>query len=89
MTTISVTDDVKEKLLRVASELQIKLGRRIDLNEALRYLVDQREKKPELLDEACKPLIGAKEVVEELEMERQLDEKRLERKVSRRRQRTH
>ena len=46
MTTISVTDDVKEKLLKVASELQIKLGRRVDLNDALRFLVEQREKKP-------------------------------------------
>jgi hypothetical protein len=44
MTTISVTEDVKQKLLKVASELQIKLGRRVDLNEALRFLVDQREK---------------------------------------------
>jgi hypothetical protein len=33
MTTISVSEDVKQKLLRVASELQIKLGRRVDLNE--------------------------------------------------------
>ena len=88
MTTISVTEDVKQKLLKVASELQIKLGHRVDLNEALRYLVDQREKNPELLNEACKPLIGAREAIEELQMERKLDEKRLERKTSYRHQRT-
>ena len=87
MTTISVTEDVKKKLLKVASELQIKLGHRVDLNEALRFLVDQREKNPQLLDEACKPLIGARETVEELQAERKLDEKRLERKISRRHQR--
>jgi len=87
MTTISVTEDVKQKLLKVASELQIKLGHRVDLNEALRFLVDQREKNPQLLDEACKPLIGARETVEELQAERKLDEKRLERKISRRHQR--
>ena len=46
MTTISVSEDVKQKLLRVASELQIKLGRRVDLNEALNFLVDQRKKNP-------------------------------------------
>jgi hypothetical protein len=39
MTTISVTEDVKEALLKVVSELQLKLGRRVDLNEAIRYLL--------------------------------------------------
>jgi predicted CopG family antitoxin len=88
MTTISVTEDVKQKLLKVASELQIKLGHRVDLNEALRFLVEQREKNPQLLNEACKPLVGAREAVEELQSERKLDEQRLERKISRRYQRT-
>jgi predicted CopG family antitoxin len=87
MTTISVTEDVKQKLLKVASELQIKLGRRVDLNEALSFLVDQREKNAELLEEACKPTVGAAEAVEELQLERKLDETRFERKISRRRQR--
>ncbi len=87
MTTISVTEDVKQKLLKVASELQIKLGRRVDLNEALRFLVDQREKNAQLLEEACKPTVGAIEAVEELQMERKRDEARFERKISRRRQR--
>jgi predicted CopG family antitoxin len=87
MTTISVSEDVKQKLLRVASELQIKLGRRVDLNEALNFLVDQRKKNPQLLEQACSPLLGTKEAVEELEKERKLDETRLERKISRRRQR--
>ena len=88
MTTISVTEDVKEKLLKVASELQLKLGHRVDLNEALRFLVEQKEKKPQLLEEACKPIAGATEVVEELQKERKLDETRLERKISHRHQRT-
>jgi predicted CopG family antitoxin len=88
MTTISVTEDVKQKLLKVASELQIKLGRRVDLNEALRFLADQREKNPQLLAEACKPTIGAEETIKELQKERKIDETRLERKISHRRQRT-
>ena len=45
MTTISVTDDVKEKLLKIASELQIKLGRRVDLNEAVQFLISEKERK--------------------------------------------
>jgi predicted CopG family antitoxin len=81
MTTISVTDDVKEKLLKVASELQLKRGRRVDLNEALNFLIDQREKNVELLEEACKPMVGAKEALEELQTERKHDELRLERKI--------
>jgi hypothetical protein len=88
MPTISVTEDVKQKLLKLASELQTKLGRRVDPNEALRFLVDQREKNPQPLEEACKPTAGAMEAVEELQGERKLDETRLERKISRRRQRT-
>ncbi len=84
MTTISVTEDVKQKLLKVASELQLKLGRRVDLNEALSFLVDQREKNVQLLEEACKPIIGAKEALEELQMERKHDEIRLERKIGNR-----
>ena len=84
MTTISVTEDVKQKLLKVASELQLKLGRRVDLNEALSFLIDQREKNVQLLEEACKPIIGAKEALEELQMERKHDEIRLERKIGNR-----
>ncbi len=87
MTTISVSEDVKQKLLRIASELQIKRGRRVDLNEALSFLVEQREKKPQLLEEACEPLPGATEAIEELKRERKVDETRFERKISRRRER--
>ena len=87
MTTISVSEDVKKKLLKVASELQIKRGRRVDLNEALNFLVDQRGKNPELLEEACKPISGAAEAIEELKSEQKVDETRLERKISHRRQR--
>jgi len=82
MTTISVTDDIKQKLLRIASKLQIKLGRRVDLNEALRFIINEKERKPHLLDEACKPLTDAEETLKELYTERKLDEERLERKTS-------
>lgn len=81
MTTISVTEDVKEKLLKIASELQIKLGKRVDLNEAIRFLIGGREKKPQLLEEGCKPIPGAEETLEELYAERKRDEERVERKI--------
>jgi len=81
MTNISVTDDVKEKLLKIASELQIRLRRRVDLNEAIRFLISEGEKRPHLLEEACKPIRGVEEALKELYVERELDEKRLERKI--------
>jgi hypothetical protein len=88
MTTIAVSEDVKQKLLKVASELQLKVGHRVDLNEALNFLLDQREKNVAFLEEACKPIAGVKETLEELRMERKHDEIRLERKISDRHQRT-
>ena len=81
MTTIAVSEDVKRKLLKVASELQLKVGHRVDLNEALNFLINQREKNVELLEEACKPTVGVEETLEELRMERKNDEIRLERKI--------
>jgi predicted CopG family antitoxin len=80
MSTISVTEDVKEALLKIASELQIKRGRRIDLNEAIRYLLNMRVKRPDLLEEACKPVPGFEEAYEELKKERMKDEERARRK---------
>jgi hypothetical protein len=46
MTTISVTENVKRALLKIASELQSKLGRRVDLNEAIRYLLTRGKRIP-------------------------------------------
>ncbi|MEM2106160.1 MAG: VapB-type antitoxin [Candidatus Bathyarchaeia archaeon] len=89
MTTISVTEEVKQKLLKIASELQIRLGRRVDLDEALRYLLSEREKKPWLLEKACKPLPESEEMLEELYRERKLDEERLKRKVGSRHKRSN
>jgi len=42
-TRYSVTEDIKEALLKVASKLQIKLGMRVDLNEAIRYLLARKK----------------------------------------------
>jgi len=83
MTTISVTEDVKRRLLRVTSELQLKLKRRVDFNEAIRFLLVQRqEKRPHLLMEACKSTIGADEALKELATERKRDEEKAERYLS-------
>jgi len=79
MTTISVTEDVKEALLKVASELQLKLGRGVDLNEAIRYLLTRGKKDPNLLEEACKPIPEFELAYRELIEERRKDEGRARR----------
>lgn len=81
MSTISVKEDVKEDLLRYASELQVKMGRRVDFNEAIRFLLMERRKHPSLLAEACTPTAGAEEAKRALMEERRLDEERAERRL--------
>jgi predicted CopG family antitoxin len=81
MSTISIKEDVKEELLRYASELQLKLGRRVDYNEAIHYLLKERKKYPSLLKEACTPIPGSKEALEDLTKERRIDEERAERRL--------
>jgi len=73
MNTISVTEDVKEALLKIASELQLKLGRRVDLNEAIRYLLTKGIKRPDLLEKACRPISGFEDAYKELRKERMKD----------------
>lgn len=70
MSTISVTEDVKKALLKIASELQLKWGRRVDLNEAIRYLIARGVKRPDLLERACQPIPGFEEAYKELKEER-------------------
>lgn len=51
MPTISISEDVKRELLKFASELQIKLGRRVDFDEAIRFLLMYKsEEKSEIID---------------------------------------
>ena len=62
--------------MRFASELQLKLGRRVDFDEAIRFLLKCRKKKNlNLLMEACIPRDSG-EALNELYMERKKDERR-------------
>lgn len=78
MSTISIKDDVKEELLRYASELQLRLGRRVDYNEAIRHLLMRRRKRSALLREATAPMPGAPEARRVLLGERRRDEESAE-----------
>ncbi len=79
MPAISVSEDVKRELLRFASELQTKFERRVDFDEAIKFLLRGRKgKNPRLLMEACTPG-NAEEVLKELYEERRKDEERYSR----------
>ena len=44
-TTVKVSKSTKEKLVRVATKLQKRYGRRVNLDEAIRYLLKLEERK--------------------------------------------
>jgi len=70
---------VKEKLLKKSSELQIKFGRRVDLNEAIDYLISNSEKRPKLLESARRPIHDFESAYQDLILERRKDEERTRR----------
>ncbi len=85
-TTITVSDSLRAQLVKVAAELQIKLGRKVDYEDAIRYLMSKSRKDVKLLREACAPVgISGKEFRRELRKGRAEDreqEERLERRYS-------
>ncbi|MQL55508.1 hypothetical protein GFB69_07080 [Acidianus ambivalens] len=40
---IKVSEDVKERLVKLAGELQAKTGKRVTLNDVIKYLLDTHE----------------------------------------------
>jgi predicted CopG family antitoxin len=79
MTTIAVDDDVRDELLKISAELQLKLGRRVNYNDVLKYLIENRAKRPELLDRAVVKGLDSERLIRELHEERKRDEEKLER----------
>lgn len=82
--TIKVRRELREALYEIAGELQIKLGRRISLNDTIEYLIKyyrEREgftKKPELLLSLFASLRG-EDLIGELRRGRLEDEEKSER----------
>ena len=74
MATITIDDDVWDGLLRISAELQLRLGRRVDHNDVLRYLMECRAKRPELLDRAVVRGLDPKKLARELREDRRRDE---------------
>jgi hypothetical protein len=68
---------VKEKLVKIAAELQLDRGKRVSLNEAVEYLITfyEENKKPQKNAQLLFSLLGsAKGIREELERSRREDE---------------
>ncbi|MBS7251351.1 MAG: hypothetical protein KIH08_12315, partial [Candidatus Freyarchaeota archaeon] len=57
-TTISISEAVKKELLREMAKLQLKWGRKVDFEDVIMHLVLEKRRRPELLEEACKPVEG-------------------------------
>lgn len=76
--TIRISKLTKEMLTRVAARLQEKYGRRVDLDEAIRYLLGLEERRPELLESVVGSVPSLS--VEELYEERRKDEERARRR---------
>jgi hypothetical protein len=82
-TTISLSEAAKKELLREMAKLQLKWGRKVDFEDVIMHLVLQTRRRPELLEEACKPVEGIHPdlVVKDLMEERRTDLEREEGKA--------
>ena len=54
-TTITISDDLKKELLKVAARLQASSGQRVDYDDVLRFLVSKATRNLDLFREACAP----------------------------------
>ena len=78
MTTITIDDETKEELLKIAAQLQIKKKVKINYNTTIKFLInDYFRKKDEIkLRKACEKVenIDINAVLDELYLERKKDE---------------
>ena len=52
-TTITVSENLRAELVRLAAELQMKLGRKVDYEDVIRHLIGKNRRNVNLLREAC------------------------------------
>jgi len=85
-TTITVSDSLRAQLVKLAAELQMRLGRKVDYEDVIRHLISKNRKDPKLLREACAPTgVPVREFRAELRRGRAEDRRReeeLERRYS-------
>ncbi len=80
-TTVPITEETKAKLVKIAADLQKRKGSRVDLNEAIEYLIStKKEKRPDLLEKALAPPHDYDRDYKLLITERQKDELKAKRR---------
>jgi hypothetical protein len=81
-----VSERLRSELVKLAAELQMKVGRKVDYEDVIRYLISKHGKNAKLLGEACAPVgVLAKSVRIELRRGRAEDRRKedeLERRYS-------
>ena len=76
-TTITISEDLKRELLRVAAQLQASKGEKIDYDDVLRYLVRKATRNMDLFRQACTSTgTTSEELRRELKKGRAQDRKR-------------
>ena len=76
-TTITVSDALRTQLVRLAADLQSKIGRKVDYEDVIRYLIAKSQRNDRLLWEACAPVpASVKEFRAELRKGRAEDRQR-------------
>ena len=78
ITTITIDDDTKEDLLKIAAQLQIKRKEKTNYNTTIKFLIENYQKKKDdtKFRKACKKIenIDVNEVLNDLYLERRKDE---------------
>ena len=78
ITTITIDDETKEDLLKIAAQLQIRRKVKINYDTTIKFLVEnyQQKKDETKFRKACKKVknIDVNEVLDELYLERKRDE---------------
>ena len=76
-TRITISEDLKRELLRVAARLQASRGNKIDYDDVLRFLVRKATRNMDLFHQDCSPTgVPSRELGRELRKGRSLDRKR-------------
>jgi hypothetical protein len=83
-TTIQVDEETRQALLRYASRMQARLGRKVTFDDAIRLLMDDAKETGEArrrFEALFGSLAGESGVLEELEAEKRSERERIERKA--------
>ena len=55
-TTISISEDLRKQLLKLAAELQAKTSEKVDYDEVVRHLLSRVARDEQLFRQACAPV---------------------------------